>query len=170
MMITLDALTLQDVQAVRDWLNNALETLRTPYMLTAKMQEDFYNGLSREARMRYWALRYKARTVGMGGLIGIEWENRLAEISLIIDPYHQKMGFGTKAVELVLVQGFKNMNLRTVYGECYLCNPALAFWQKVCNKYQAYTTILPDRKYWNGEYYDSLYFSIGGDNFELDGD
>ncbi len=161
----LKALTLEDAQRAREWRNDTRVSLRTPFLLTEKMQEDFYFNLSRDARMRYWAIEGEAVTVGAGGLVGIEWENRIAEISLILDPSKRGKGYGMEAVDLILHEGFCNMNLANIYGECYECNPAAKFWAKVCRKYEAYTTALPQRKYWNGKYYDSLYFNIGGDKF-----
>ena len=37
--------------------------------------------------------------------------------------------------------------------------------EKIINEYEAYSTILPNRKYYNGKYWDSLYFNITKDNF-----
>jgi len=102
--------------------------------------------------------------VGMGGLCGIQWENRLAEISLILDPYVCCKGLGSEAVDLLLLEAFGNMGLKTIFGECYMCNPAWQFWKKMKTKYSGQETILPNRKLWEGRYYDSLYFSIDADS------
>lgn len=165
----LKALTLDDAEAARQWRNEFRQSLRTPFLLTEKMQQDFYLGLNGNARMRYFAI-CESKTIGMGGLVGIEWENRLAEISLILAPEERGKGYGKKAVELILHEGFNNMNLANIYGECYMCNPAVDFWAKICSRYNAYTTYLPQRKFWNGKYHDSLYFNIGGDKFGTDRD
>jgi RimJ/RimL family protein N-acetyltransferase len=61
---------------------------------------------------------------------------------------------------MLLDEAFNKMNLKTVTGECYKCNPGLDFWYRVIEKYNGHKTILPNRKFWNGKYYDSLYFSI----------
>jgi RimJ/RimL family protein N-acetyltransferase len=157
----LSALTKDDVEKVRHWRNNQLEALRTPFLLTEEMQAEFYDKVvcNRQANARFWALRFYGLT-GMAGLVNIEWENRIAEISLILDPSQTHRGYGTQAVDLVLSEGFNNMNLQNIYGECYLCNPAVDFWRKVIQRYNAKTTILPNRKYWQGKYWDSLYFNI----------
>ena len=102
--------------------------------------------------------------VGMCGLVDIQWENSIAEISLIIDPKQQKRGMGYSAVELVLDEAFNRMGLKTVFGECYECNPAICFWKKITQKYNGYGTALLNRKLWNGKLYDSLYFSIDSDS------
>jgi len=183
----LDALNRTQCEQVRLWRNEIPETLRTPFLLTKEMQEDFYeNVCKRESSDRYWAI---IRTIddeikevvpetgfiGMGGIENIQWENRLGEISLIIDPTQTGNGLGKEAVDLLLDQAFNYLNLQTVWGECYCCNPAWEFWQKITERYKGryYTgdnpptrwTHLPNRKFWKGEYYDSLYFSIDRDDF-----
>ena len=190
----LKALTLPDVEQVRQWRNDCLQALRTPFLLTAEMQENFYRDIicNRNARARYWGIWEEIETtstecflgegeivhfgsekavklfklIGMVGMENIEWENRLAEISIILNPEYQGKGYGEKAVDLLLDQGFNYLNLENIWGECYKCNPALSFWRKICGKYIGYTTILPKRKYWEGTYHDSLYFNINKSNFE----
>lgn len=158
----LRSLTLEDMEKVRQWRNNNLEALRTPYVLTKEMQEEFYKKviISRDAKVRLWAIDVGDELIGMGGLMNIEWENRLAEISILIDPKKWKMGYGSEAVHLILLEGFNNINVENIYGECYLCSPSVEFWKKISLKYNAYTTRLPKRKYWKGNYWDSLYFNI----------
>jgi RimJ/RimL family protein N-acetyltransferase len=79
---------------------------------------------------------------------------------MIIDPEMHGKGYGGQAVHELLRQGFDNMGLQTIYGECYECNPAISFWQKISDKYHAYMTKLPERKWYIGMLHDSLYFSI----------
>jgi hypothetical protein len=53
--------------------------------------------------------------------------------------------------------------LKTVYGECYYCNAAgINFWKKYIETSDIciYSTKLPNRKFRNGLFYDSLYFSV----------
>ena len=100
----------------------------------------------------------------MGGLTNIEWENSQAEISLIINPALQKQGHGKEAVRLLLDQAFNYLNLKTVYGEVYTCNDcAFEFWKKLANaseNQRGCWVILPNRKYWKGQYHNSAYFSF----------
>ena len=151
-----------DVEEVRKWRNSRLETLRTPYFLTQEMQEQFYHDIvcNRQANSRWWSACHYSGLVGLAGLTNIEWENGLAEISLILDPSEQKKGYGRAIVRMVLEQGFGNMGLKTIYGECYECNPAIEFWRKVTEEHGGYCTMIPRRKLWKGKLYDSLHFTI----------
>jgi ribosomal-protein-alanine N-acetyltransferase len=100
----------------------------------------------------------------LGGLSDIEWENRLAEISLFIDPQLHGKGYGTQAVRLLCEEGFERMNLQTILGEAFKCNPNWKFWEKLTTQFGGFMTELPNRKYWNGLYYPSLYFSWDRDD------
>ena len=151
--------TLEDVEQVRVWRNQSLYAFRTPYPLTKEMQEDFYERIvnNREHNSRWWSV-YTDRFVGLAGLTDIEWENGLAQISLVIHPLGK--GYGKKAFEMVLDEAFGNMGLVTVYGECYECNPAVEFWRKVTNERGGYITTIPRRKRWQGKLYNAIHFSI----------
>ena len=89
---------------------------------------------------------------------------------MIINPEMRNDGLGEKAVDLLLDQAFNYLNLQTVFGECYWPNNALRFWTKITDKYSGKDkmtkhVVLPSRKYWNGVYYPSLYFSIDKDDY-----
>ena len=161
--------TLEQCQKVRLWRNESMESLRTPYELTEEMQEDFYRDVicNRNSPHRYWSIITEPEEfgktpffIGFGGITNIQWENRLGEISLIISPSLRQGGLGQKAVDLLLDKAFNYMNLHTVCGECYCCNPAKDFWKEVNRECGGTWAYLPDRKYWNGSYYNSLYFSF----------
>lgn len=171
----LEPLTMEQCEQVRIWRNNEMEVWRTPFMLTKEMQRDFYERCcDRNSPHRYWAIctgSGEDKFLGMGDITYIQWENRIGEITLIIDPKQRKNSIGEKAVELLLDQAFNHLNLQTVFGEAYMCNPWWRFWQKITAKYAdkvkttTYHTTLPCRKYWQGTYYSSLYFSIDKDDF-----
>lgn len=164
----LTAITLEQCEIVRLWRNEILETLRTPYPLTKEMQEAFYRETvcNRNSPHRYYAIMDdKGLFVGMGGITHITWESRIGEISLIIDPSLREKGYGEKAVDLLLDAAFNQMGLNCVYGECYSCNEANIFWGHITNKYHGTGVMLRARKFWNGKFWDSLYFSIDADDF-----
>lgn len=179
----LKALSLLDCEQVRQWRNETLVSLRTPFLLTREMQERFYSEAicNRQADARYWGIFIEQDTgyadsklesitqdilIGMCGLENISWENRNAEISIILNPEYHGKGYGSQAVNLLLDQGFNYLNLENIFGECYSCNPAVEFWKKISQKYNAKCCYLPNRKYWNDVYYDSLYFNINKSDFK----
>lgn len=164
-MINLKVLSSQDAEQIRLWRNQCLDTLRTPYPLTAEQQADWYKNVvcNRQANARWFGVWQDDECKAFRGYTGIEnisWENRIGEISLLIGPKYHGNGYGKQAATEVLRYAFEELNLHTVYGECYLNNPAVGFWKKLTAEYDGYNTILPCRKYSKGIYHSSLYFSI----------
>lgn len=175
-------LSRDDVETIRGWRNDAREALRTPFLLTAEMQTDFYDKVvcNRDAPHRYWALvagpedadhlkrAVVSTLVGMGGLTNIQWENGLAEISLFIDPDLAGKGLGIAAVDLLLEEAFDRMRLDAVCGECYFCNPAgVNFWNTVVAAHGGTDVTLPLRKFWRGQSYGSMYFTLTAEAWSL---
>jgi len=156
-----------DIQQARIWRNNCLESLRTSYPLTYEQQEDFYNKVvcDRKANSRYWSIYQEEKYVpgvliGFGGIINIEWENSHGEISLIMRPEYRGQGLGEEAVNLLLDQGFNHLGLKTIWGECYACSTAHNFWAYLSEKNHWFTSILINRKFWKGKFYNSVYFGV----------
>lgn len=163
-LVHLAPLSANDCETARGWRNNAPETLRTPFKLTAEMQADFYRNVvcNRYSVHRYYGVhRDGLGFIGMGGLTNIAWEAGSAEISLILAPSHRQHGLGRPSVEALLDEAFGVMRLAQVYGEVYESNPkAHGFWSKLAAERGARTAVLPARTFWAGRHWDSLYFSF----------
>lgn len=185
----LEPLTREDMEQIRVWRHGVPETLRTPYMLTKEMQEDYYENVicNRNSTTRYWALKDNIVTgdnwpdiaigranclhpvetmllIGYGGIENISWENRIGEISLLIAPDYRGKGYGREAVRIFLDQAFNYLNLEYVHGECYGCGP-WKFWQKQVKEYLGNGTIFGHCKYWAGRYYQSYQFEFNRTDF-----
>jgi RimJ/RimL family protein N-acetyltransferase len=167
----LRVLSMADCEQIRLWRNEQLEILRTPFLLTEEMQEDFYINVvcDRNARARYWGVWNTYKTaldeyeefIGMVGLENISLENRNAEISLLLAP--DKWDKFGPAFLMVLEKGFFELNLENLYAEVYACNSHISQWKEVNDeriKIKKEITILTGRKYWRGKYYDSIYLNF----------
>lgn len=167
-MIELRALTLSDMETIRGWRSKSLETLRTPYLLTADMQADYYHKTisNRDSRTRYFAIYNNNLLVGYGGIENIEWENGRGEISILIAPHERGKKYGRQAVEMFLKYAFGTLRLEHVWGECYYCGH-VAFWEKLIKRFHGVSMDLPCRKFYEGKYYDSLYFDFKGSSCGL---
>jgi len=159
--------TMEDLVKVMSWRNKVPEALRTSRLTTIEMQERFYKRLQEDAYNFYFSFFKEncINPIGFSGITNISWENSNGEISLIVNPTFTKKGFGSAILEQMLDYGFNYLNLVNIYGECYRCNPNLGFWDKICKKYKAYKTDLPERKFWDGKYYSSMYFNIENSEF-----
>ena len=76
---------MEDAGVVAHWRNDARQTLRTTGFCTIDLQEKFIENLNPRIH-RYFSFLDGGDFVAFGGLTDIQWENRIAEISLIVDP------------------------------------------------------------------------------------
>jgi RimJ/RimL family protein N-acetyltransferase len=179
--MNLKVLSYPDAEQVRIWRNENLSMNRTPFLLTEQQQAQFYHNVicDRNSNFRAWGIWadstknigygdfVSGNFIGMGEISNIIWENRLGEIGLIMHPEHPEYSDkANEAVELILEQGFDYLNLENIFGECYGCSPYISFWEKIARKYKARDCYLPARKYWDGKYYDSLYFNISREDWK----
>jgi len=158
------------VDDIVDWRNSVRSSLRTSGITTVDSQIRFWKSLRNNQSIKYFAIMEDKEDpkegdppydiLGIGGLVNIEWANGIGEIAILLNPKFKNKGLGKEVVDLLLEEGFDNMGLRTIYGECYACSPALQFWQKLAKARDWYTTVLPRRKLWYGRLHDSFYFSI----------
>ncbi len=160
-------LTYDTCEETRKWRNDDMQSLRTPFMNTLEMQEDFYEDIVCDPASphRYFGFIYETVSpivyLGMGGITNIQWENRIGEISLIISPEHRRIGWGKEAAYMLYAYAFDTLNLYTVYGEVYRTNSlAENFWLNLFPAEYFTRAYLPNRKYWDGKYWQSVYFSI----------
>jgi RimJ/RimL family protein N-acetyltransferase len=174
-------LTHDDLPKILEWRRQCPEALRTSKELTLENQEEWYarEVVNRESRSRWWGiwieednkiLGYEVKEdgkpskiqilIGYCGIENIEWENRRGEISLLIDPQYHGKGYGSEAVKGLFHKAFELINLENIYGECFYCNPSMPFWDKIIKTYPCQVSPLFNRKYWNGQYWDSLYFNF----------
>ncbi len=162
MGVELRAPDIVDMERVRQWRNAVPESLRTPHLLTREMQDAFYYDVvaQRGGDSRWWSVYADDCLVGFCGLTSIAHENGTAEVSLILDPDRHRLGLGEAALLALLEEGFGNMGLDTISGECYTCNPSLGFWERMVQRYGGHKVLLPRRKRWQGQLHDAMWFAF----------
>lgn len=174
----LKAISLSDLEKVREWRNKQISMLRTPFPLTSEQQSEFYKNVicNRQSNGRFWGIYLKdfptkfstteyitpIEFIGMTGIENIQWENRLGEISLLLNPKHSTNENLYKALTQILYKGFMCLNLENIYTEVYECSPFKDFWLNYINTCGINNTvnILPNRKYCIGRYWNSFYINF----------
>ena len=166
MTVRLAQLTDADAEPTARWREAARPYLRTPYVRTVEEQREFIRTLHEHRyEYRYWAVQRDEgydpqQTVGLAGLSPIQWENGIAEVSLVLDPACVGKGYGGQAFALLLAEAFDYLRLEQVVAEVYANNPAMGFWDRMARKHGADSRVLPKRKYSGGVFHAAVYFSF----------
>jgi RimJ/RimL family protein N-acetyltransferase len=142
-------------------------------MQTSAHQGSWTNWLlSNPGKARFWIFYREGEETAyepcaMGGLENIQWENGVAEMSLIVNPSMRRQGNGRYAFRWLLGEAFDRMRLNSVWSETYECNVAgMGFIDAIRNTYRFHTTWLPDRKYWDGKYVMALRWAINKERWD----
>lgn len=158
------AVELSDMEQIRKWRNEQMSMLRTSYMLTKEMQEQFFKEVicNRNTNSRFWGVWVDDKIgntfVGMAGLENIQWENRIAEISIITNP--EKFHFIPNILEELMKVAFAELNLIVIHTEVYECSPYTNLWSNIALAHRASRSHLPIRKYWDGKYHNSRLYTF----------
>ncbi len=97
--------------------------------------------------------------VGNCGFIGIDWQNRLAEMGIHIgEKEYWNQGFGTKAILLLMKHGFENLNLHRLWLRVFETN------QRAIRSYENAGFTLEGKyreaQYFEGKYVDVMIMSV----------
>jgi hypothetical protein len=145
--------------------------LRTSFPLTEQQQKDWYFKTvnDRNSNARFWAITDlyhpdSETLIGMVGIENISWENRSGELSVILSDW----GRFSEALGILLCAGFFSLNLENLYTEVYDCSEISKLWYSAHRKYtdNKATQALPNRKFWNGRYYNSIYLNFNRQEIE----
>lgn len=92
--------------------------------------------------------------VGNGGLFGIDWQSRAAEIGLHIgEKRFWDQGFGTRVMQLFLQHGFETLNLNRIWLRVFESN------QRAVRTYQKAGFVIEGR-YRQGVFRDGKYLDV----------
>lgn len=152
---------IEDMKYIVKWRNKQLPMLRTGQPLTFEMQEKFYHEVlcQRHNSTRLFSVVDNLdNLIGMAGFENIQWENSLAEISLLTDP--GKTLYIKPILEGLINMAYNTLNLKTIFTEVYDCSPYAKLWYEMASEKKALLTKLPLRKYWEGSFYNSSVYTF----------
>lgn len=151
---------IKELTLIAEWRNQLLETLRTTHPTSTKYEDQcaWVDSLTKDNEQYFFIYNNLNEIIGYTGLDKINLVNKTAELGLLIGTPYQHQGLGKKAVFLILQYAFNNLSLNCIFIEVYLTtNNWKRFWKKLDFKKEG---LLKNRKYWNGNYYDSVIASM----------
>ena len=113
---------MRNLPAIRDWC-------RQTGLIDEFQQAKWLEKISIDPKIRMYSICRGDKVVGVCGLTDIDHLNQRAEFSLYIFPKQQKQGYAKVALHLLLAHGFGELNLRTIWGETFVGNPAMKLFQ-----------------------------------------
>lgn len=121
------------------WRNqySTWKTCRQNSVLSLESHEAWFDSLQDDPTVKMFSIRPAETTsdgipvdiyqrfVGVCGFTSIDQVNQKAEFSLYIGSEYRKKGFAKAALKTLLSHGFNNLNLNSIWGECFEGNQAL---------------------------------------------
>jgi len=157
--VNLRAIEKEDLPMIKRWRNspNVMPYCRQYRPLSMKDMEVWYDGLSRDGSYNLtndlFVIEYEGTSVGVGGLVRIDWRNRKGEVSFYIaDVEKCTEEIITECLLSILELGHKTFNLHKIYWPVYSFNPYLTIYEIL----MPVEYIAPNEYYWNGSYHDRL--------------
>jgi RimJ/RimL family protein N-acetyltransferase len=162
-IIKLRALEESDLSKLKDLRNNFKTRIHTREFRLLNMinQVNWFESLFLEnppKNIMFGILNNKNNLIGICGLTYIDWKNRNAEISIIVDESKQK--FEKEALEAIQIMssyGFDELGLHRIWAEVFELAPErIKLFEKMNFKKEGN---LRDKLWRNKKWYDSLIFA-----------
>lgn len=125
---TLVPIRFEDRLKIMQWRNEQIDVLRQNTLLTAEMQDAYFEKVvfnlfnaERPSQILFSFLKNE-QIVGYGGLVHIDWKNKNAEISFLLDPSLNSIEFYNVAFESFLdliLEPARNIELHKIYTYGY---------------------------------------------------
>lgn len=120
----------RDIESIRLWRNAQIDVLRQSQEITSDQQETYFNERiwpgksSLRPREILLSIEQVGHLVGYGGLVHIEWDKEIAELSFLLDPslenhFTSKRGILTGFVKILSRVAFENIGLQAIWTETF---------------------------------------------------
>jgi RimJ/RimL family protein N-acetyltransferase len=168
--IRIRAIEKTDIEEIMRWINDpeVMENLLMRYPVSRYQEEKWIERALNEGndRNRVFAIETKqGEYLGGIGLHAINWENRNAEVGIVIgEKEHWNKGYGTDAMMTILDFAFNQMNLHRVYLRVYEYNArGLRSYEKCGFRKEG---VSRDDRYAHGEYHDTIMMGVLKNEFK----
>jgi len=126
MIVSYRRLKIEDAEKIRIWRNNQLQILRQNKKIKKQNQIIYFNQyiLKKNPKLDLFAIDYKNKLIGYGGLVNIEQNFKIAEVSFLLN---NNIGHNTKNFQNIFYDflsfikkySFHEKKLRKLYTETY---------------------------------------------------
>ena len=124
-IVKLIAIEEDDIELIQRWINDEsisyFNGIRPPVSLSD--QKIWYEKLKNDvSKLKLIVCDNAGIKVGMVSLINIDLKNRNCEIAVYINPLHQRKGYASSSLYLLLHYAFHELNLHKIYAQIFSFN------------------------------------------------
>jgi len=151
-----------------NWRNANFKYFRQQFLLSKPDQIRWYNSLKGDKTRDFYVIDHIDENklkipASCFGLTSINYINRNAEFSIIVNPLFEKQGYGEQSLSALFSIGFYQHGLNLIYGEVLEGNPALFLFKKMGMLVEGN---LRDRYFKSGQFIYSTMVSLKKYEFE----
>jgi len=154
----------EDLKLIRDWRNSpGIWEYNTQYTLLNMPQQDFWYKKILEInsdRIMFMIESKKGLPIGICGLIHIDFEQKNAEVAIILgDKRIQGKGYGSEVLQLLLKYGFQKLKLHRISAEIFEFNKiSVKLFSKLNFRYELtfHNRLWRRGRWWNVQLYSIL--------------
>jgi len=156
-----------DLKKICDWRNSPeIWDFNSQYILLNMIhQKDWYASISKKnsERKMFVIESEKGTSIGICGLINIDFEQKNGEVAIILGEKDHGKGIGTEVLRLLLEYGFKKLKLHRISAEIFEYNTiSVKLFEKLNFKYEL---TLNQRLWRKGKWWNVLVYSILENDF-----
>ena len=116
----------EDLKQIVKWRNDS-EIIRFNtqfFLLNMELQKKWFEEITKKnSKSKMFVFKYGKEIVGIGGLIHYDYQNKSADIAIILgETKIRGKGFGTKALGMLVEYGFNQMKLHRIGADIFEYN------------------------------------------------
>lgn len=163
----------EDRISIMKWRNEQVYHLRQNKLLTIKEQDDYFNSVvnnlfeKKEPNQILFSFYEKDEFVGYGGLVHINWIDKNAEISFVMNTELESQGFEKYwglFLKLIEIVSFEELNLKKIFTYAFDLRPKL--YNALHKSNFKKEAVLHDHCFFNDTFIDVLIHSKNNSNFK----
>jgi len=116
----------EDLKQIIKWRNDSkiIKFNTQFFLLNMEYQKKWFDEITKKnSKSEMFVFKYGNGIVGIGGLIHHDFQNKSADIAIILGETRIRgKGFGTRALEMLVEYGFKHMKLHRIGADIFEYN------------------------------------------------
>ena len=116
----------EDLKQIVKWRNDSkIIRFNTQFfLLNMELQKKWFEEITKKnSKSKMFVFKYGKEIVGIGGLLHYDYQNKSADIAIILgEKKIRGKGFGTRGLEMLVEYGFKQMKLHRIGADIFEYN------------------------------------------------